>query len=86
MTSMKVSLPKFYADVCDKLPHEYSDYENFEVHFDKMDQYELIRMIGRGKYSEVFEAIDTSKSNLRVVVKTLKPGKLLWLTNFSQES
>jgi hypothetical protein len=25
--------PKYYANVCEELPAEYSDYENFEVKF-----------------------------------------------------
>lgn len=35
------------------------------------DNYQLVRKLGRGKYSEVFEAINVS-SNEKVVVKILK--------------
>ena len=39
------------------------------------DNYEIIKKIGRGKYSEVYEGINT-QTNQRIVIKILKPGKL----------
>jgi hypothetical protein len=30
---MQQTGPKYYANVCEELPVEYSDYENFEVKF-----------------------------------------------------
>jgi casein kinase II subunit alpha len=44
------------------------------VQFNQIEGIELIKKIGRGKYSEVYEAID-SKTDNRVVVKILKPVK-----------
>ena len=38
------------------------------------DNYEVIRKIGRGKYSEVFEGYNVA-SNSRCVIKILKPVK-----------
>lgn len=38
------------------------------------DRYEVIRKVGRGKYSEVFEGFDTVDKSL-VVIKVLKPIK-----------
>ena len=38
------------------------------------DQYEIIRKIGRGKYSEVFEGIRFPQQQ-KVVIKVLKPVK-----------
>lgn len=38
------------------------------------DRYEVIRKVGRGKYSEVFEGYDTVDKSL-VVIKVLKPIK-----------
>lgn len=38
------------------------------------DQFEIIRKIGRGKYSEVFEGIRFPNQQ-RVVIKVLKPVK-----------
>jgi serine/threonine protein kinase len=39
------------------------------------ENYEIIKKIGRGKYSEVYEGINTL-NNERIVIKILKPGKL----------
>lgn len=38
------------------------------------DNYEIVRKIGRGKYSEVFEGINVA-NNEKCVVKVLKPVK-----------
>ena len=38
------------------------------------DDYQLVRKLGRGKYSEVFESFNVS-TNEKCVVKTLKPVK-----------
>ena len=38
------------------------------------ENYEIIKKIGRGKYSEVYEGINTATSE-RIVIKILKPGK-----------
>lgn len=41
------------------------------VGFSNQDNYQLVRKLGRGKYSEVFEAINVT-NNEKVVVKILK--------------
>ena len=38
------------------------------------DDYEVVRKVGRGKYSEVFEGVDT-RSEDRCIIKILKPVK-----------
>ena len=38
------------------------------------DNYEIVRKIGRGKYSEVFEGVNTA-NNEKCVIKVLKPVK-----------
>jgi serine/threonine protein kinase len=38
------------------------------------DHYEVIRKVGRGKYSEVFEGINISNST-KCIIKVLKPVK-----------
>ena len=43
--------------------------------FSSQDNYEIIKKIGRGKYSEVYEGINTA-NNERIVIKILKPGKV----------
>jgi len=52
-------MPKYYYNVCEEMPQEYSDYENFEVKFGSQENYEIIKKIGRGKYSEVYAGINT---------------------------
>lgn len=69
-----IHLPKYYANVCEERPREYSDYEHTKITWEKPDNYELVKKIGRGKYSEVFDGIDTLY-NLRCVIKLLKPVK-----------
>ena len=71
---IKDSYPKYYADVCDIMEPEYSDYENYEVPFSDQGSYELIRKIGRGKYSDVYEGINSENDNY-IVIKVLKPVK-----------
>jgi len=41
------------------------------------DDYQLVRKLGRGKYSEVFEAINIT-NNEKVVVKILKVSSDVW--------
>lgn len=50
-------LPKYYAQVNPNMPKEYWNYEDFENDWGNQDDYEVIRKIGRGKYSEVFDGI-----------------------------
>ena len=40
------------------------------------ENYEIIKKIGRGKYSEVYEGINTANGE-RIVIKILKPGKFV---------
>lgn len=69
-----LSIPRKYHDACEKQPKEYSDYENYSPTFGFPDNYEIIKKIGRGKYSDVFEGMNTVNDS-RVVIKVLKPGK-----------
>ena len=48
------------------------------------DNYEIIKKIGRGKYSEVYEGINTL-TNQRIVIKILKPGKSLDFSNLTDK-
>lgn len=40
----------------------------------EQDDYEVVRKVGRGKYSEVFEGINMN-SNEKCIIKILKPVK-----------
>lgn len=55
-------------------PREYWDYESLTVNWGEQEDYEVIRKIGRGKYSEVFEGINVT-NNCKCVIKILKPVK-----------
>jgi len=44
----------------------------------KQEDYEVIRKLGKGKYSEVYEGINVN-TDKKVVIKILKPGKKIIL-------
>lgn len=70
-----MSRARVYADVNASKPREYWDYENLTVNWNaNLDNYEIVRKVGRGKYSEVFEGVIVP-SNDKCVVKVLKPVK-----------
>jgi casein kinase II subunit alpha len=68
------SMARVYADVNVKRPREYWDYESLVVNWGHQDDYEVVRKIGRGKYSEVFEGFNVI-NKARCVIKILKPVK-----------
>jgi len=53
-----VSRSRVYPDVNVHRPAEYWDYENINITYGDQEDYEVIRKIGRGKYSEVFAGIN----------------------------
>ena len=65
---------RVYANVNMERPREYWDYESLEVTWGDQEDYEVIRKIGRGKYSEVFDGYNV-RNDSRCVVKILKPVK-----------
>ncbi|XP_053402301.1 uncharacterized protein LOC128557839 [Mercenaria mercenaria] len=74
---MKMPAPsraRVYADVNKNRPREYWDYESHVVEWGQQDDYQIVRKLGRGKYSEVFEAINVT-NNEKCVIKILKPVK-----------
>ncbi|XP_076331129.1 casein kinase II subunit alpha isoform X2 [Tachypleus tridentatus] len=68
------SRARVYADVNSHKPRDYWDYESHVVEWGNQDDYQLVRKLGRGKYSEVFEAVNIT-NNEKCVVKILKPVK-----------
>ncbi len=68
------SVAKVYADVNVQRPADYSDYEALTVQWGDQENYEVVRKVGRGKYSEVFEGINI-QNNQRCIIKILKPVK-----------
>jgi len=67
-------MARVYSDVNVKRPREYWDYESLVVNWGHQDDYEVVRKIGRGKYSEVFEGFNVI-NKARCVIKILKPVK-----------
>lgn len=68
------SRARYFADVNQHRPKEYWDYESFKVTFGDQDNYQIVRKVGRGKYSEVFEGVNV-KNGEKCVIKILKPVK-----------
>uniref|UniRef100_A0ACD5TVT2 Uncharacterized protein n=1 Tax=Avena sativa TaxID=4498 RepID=A0ACD5TVT2_AVESA len=69
-----MSTARVYADVNVHRPKEYWDYEALSVQWGEQDDYEVVRKVGRGKYSEVFEGVNVTNDE-RCVIKILKPVK-----------
>lgn len=75
MTSnVNTSISKVYADVLASKPQSYWDYENVNIKWNSQENYEIIKKLGRGKYSEVFLGIELTKGE-KCVIKVLKPVK-----------
>lgn len=70
----ELAIPKYYANVCEKRPKDYSDYEHFKIPWGNQNCYEVVKKIGRGKYSEVFDGLNVV-NNQRCIIKILKPIK-----------
>ncbi len=66
------SIARVYGDINQKRPPEYSDYENHVIQWGGQDDYEIICKVGRGKYSEVFEAMNVRDVE-KCIIKVLKP-------------
>jgi hypothetical protein len=62
------SVSRVYADVNESAPRDYWDYEALTVTWGDQDAYEVVKKVGRGKYSEVFEGVKTS-SDERCIIK-----------------
>lgn len=69
-----MSRARVYADVNVTRPREYWDYESLTINWGDQEDYEVIRKIGRGKYSEVFDGVNVV-NNARCCIKILKPVK-----------
>ena len=69
-----VSKARVYTDVNVNRPREYWDYEALTVNWGEQDDYEVVRKVGRGKYSEVFEGVHGANDK-KCVIKILKPVK-----------
>lgn len=52
----------------------YANAKCFPSHHSSQDNYEVVRKVGRGKYSEVFEGVNVLNDQ-RCIIKILKPVK-----------
>ncbi|KAF9964410.1 Casein kinase II subunit alpha' [Mortierella alpina] len=68
------SIARVHADANKRLGRDHWDYEGFSLQWGVQEKYEIIRKVGRGKYSEAFEGIDIT-CNERRCLKILKPIK-----------
>lgn len=69
-----MSKARVYADVNVHNSKEYWDYETLAIQWGNQDDYEVVRKVGRGKYSEVFEGVNVV-NNQKCIIKILKPVK-----------
>ena len=57
-----MSIAREYATVNQQMPKEYWDYDALELSWGAQDNYEIIKKLGRGKYSEVFQGINVANN------------------------
>ena len=72
----KINSKHPYAEVNLHHPASYSLYDSLDVSWGSSDPYILIRKLGRGKYSEVFEGLNLL-NNSPCAIKILKPVREL---------
>jgi casein kinase II subunit alpha len=68
-----VSKARTYAEINDEKPREYWDYEALAVEWGEQEEYSVVKKVGRGKYSEVFEGRNADGE--KCIIKILKPVK-----------
>ncbi|CAK5264883.1 unnamed protein product [Mycena citricolor] len=73
-TPTVTSVSRVYPDVNAKLGSSWHEYDNLQVQWGSQDHYEIVRKVGRGKYSEVFEGVNVATEE-KCIVKVLKPVK-----------
>ena len=66
--------PRLYAHTCVTRGPAYSAYEADSLNWGTQANYEIVKKIGRGKYSDVFDGVNLT-TNEKVVIKILKPVK-----------
>ncbi|XP_060535974.1 casein kinase II subunit alpha-like isoform X2 [Cylas formicarius] len=71
-TDQVKTVSKIYSDALASKPKSYYEYESYSPSLEDADNYSLIKKLGQGKYSVVFDAMDETRKE-RVVVKILKP-------------
>ncbi|ONH66732.1 Casein kinase II subunit alpha [Cyberlindnera fabianii] len=72
--SASKSVSRVYADANLQKPQSLWDHESVSILWQTQQDYEIVKKLGRGKYSEVFEGVSLS-SKSQIVIKVLKPVK-----------
>ncbi|OAO13030.1 casein kinase 2, partial [Blastocystis sp. ATCC 50177/Nand II] len=67
-----MSVSRVYADVVSNMPPDYADYDSVNITWESPDRYQIVKKVGRGKYSEVFKGIDMQTGE-PISIKYLKP-------------
>ncbi|KAJ7349757.1 kinase-like domain-containing protein [Mycena albidolilacea] len=65
-------MSRVYADANAIRGESWYEYDKIRVEWSSPDRYEIVRRLGGGRYSQVFEGVDTV-NNERCVIKVLKP-------------
>ncbi|KAG1862575.1 kinase-like domain-containing protein [Suillus subalutaceus] len=68
-------MARIYAGANAQLGRSWYDYDNFRIEWSSPERYEIVDRVGGGKYSEVFEGLDTANSEI-CIIKVLKPVAL----------
>ncbi|PRP82448.1 casein kinase II, alpha chain 2 [Planoprotostelium fungivorum] len=68
------NISRCHANVNTLRPSEYWNYEELAIAWGNQEEYEVTKKVGRGKYSEVFEAFQNNTGE-KCIVKVLKPVK-----------
>ncbi|KAG6910588.1 hypothetical protein DXG01_009539 [Tephrocybe rancida] len=68
------SVARVYADVNARLGPSWHEYDNLQVQWGSQDHYEIVRKVGRGKYSEVSSYLTSSVENLRDISSQVFEG------------
>lgn len=69
-----VSVAKVYANANREQPESYWNYEALQFEWGNQDNYQVVKRIGKGKYSEVFSGVNILNGQ-NCVIKVLKPVK-----------
>ncbi|KAF7307675.1 Protein kinase domain-containing protein [Mycena kentingensis (nom. inval.)] len=70
--SSRVDVSRVYAEVNARKGRAWYDYKKVKIEWSSPDRYEIVARLGGGRYSEVFEGVDTVHLD-RIVIKILKP-------------
>ncbi|TNY20585.1 hypothetical protein DMC30DRAFT_397342 [Rhodotorula diobovata] len=68
------SVARIYPDANERFGESWHNYDALMVAWGIQDNYEVVRKVGRGKYSEVFEGVNVVNED-KCVIKVLKPVK-----------